>query len=165
MRRITLVAGIACAILAADHLGAQNSTGGTSTASTSTSLPGGGGTLPSMPGQVVGGYRGQTFPVGNQFPAAAPQAGLPVAGNAMSRPYDPNHPYDALKGTGYDSKQVLAPLIGADGKPVQPPDSLDLISDNIRAFFLHNPPPPRPPYVPGIARRTRERIQQMWRRD
>ena len=148
MRRFTLAAGIACAILLMNQAGAQNSTmtpGGTATATTTST--GGNG----MPGQVVGGYRGQVFPVGNKLPSAAPQAGQSVAGNAFQRPYDPVHPFDALKGTSLNPNQVIAPLIGADGKPVQPPDKLDLISENIRAFFAHNPPPPRPPYTPGIA--------------
>jgi hypothetical protein len=165
MRRFTLAAGIACAILVTSHVGAQNTTAPGGTVSGSTSQIGSGSTLPSMPGQVVGSYTGQAFPVGNKFPNAAPQAGLPITANAMQRPYDPNHPYDVFKGTNIDPKQVLAPLVGPDGKPVQPPDKLDVLSDSIKSFFVRTPPPARPPYAPGITRRTRERIQQMWRRD
>ncbi len=118
-----------------------------------------------MPGQIVGGYRGQVAPVGKQQPAAAPQAGQSITGNAMQRPYDPARPFDSLKGTGIDPKNVLAPLTGPDGKPVATPDALDKLTERIKAFFGVNQPPPRPPYTPGIARRTRDRNDHMWRRD
>jgi hypothetical protein len=166
MRRLTLAAGIACAILLMNHVWAQNATapGGTSSSTTTTSAPGG-TMMPTMPGQVIGGYRGQVFPVGNKLPVAAPQAGMPITANAMQRPYDPSHPFDAFKGTNIDPKQVLAPLVGPDGKQVQPPDALDKLSENIKAFFTRSPPPPRPTYAPGIARRNKERFHRLWRRD
>jgi hypothetical protein len=164
MRRFMLATGISCAILLTHHVGAQNSNsttsaGGTSTATTTTS------SSPMMPGQVIGSYRGQVFPIGTKLPSAAPPVGQPIAGTTFQRPYDPKHPYDSLQGTNFDPKQVLAPLSGPDGKPVQMPDQLDLISERIREFFIHHPPPPRPPYAPGIARRARERIQALWRYD
>jgi hypothetical protein len=162
MRRFSLAAASAFAIMLMNHLNAQNTT---TTSSTTTSFPGSGSTLPTMPGQVVGSYREQTFPIGNRFPNAAPQAGLPITANGTMRPYDPNNPYSIFKGTNIDPKQVLAPLVGPDGKPMDPPDGLDSISASIKAFFTRHPPPPRPPYTPGITRRTRERIHNLWRRD
>jgi hypothetical protein len=119
----------------------------------------------SMPGQVVGSYRTVVNPVGNRLPAVAPPAGLPITANAMQRPYDPNHPFDMFKGTNIDPKTVIAPLTGPDGQQYSPPDALDKLSAKIKAFFVHNPPPPRPPYAPGITRRSKERIHRMWRRD
>lgn len=149
MRRFTLAAGVACAVLLASHAGAQNpATSG-----------------PAMPGQAVSTFRGQVTPVGQQAPAAAPQAGLPVTGNGM-RPYDPNRPYDVLKGTNINPNSLVAPLVGPDGKPVDPPDALDRLSDRIRAIFgALKPNPPRPNFAPGITRRTNERAKMLWRRD
>jgi hypothetical protein len=48
---------------------------------------------------------------------------------------------------------------------VTPPDALDKLSERIKAFFVKNPPPPKPPYTPGITRRARERHDMTWRRD
>lgn len=156
MRRFLIAAGVACAVLLNSHVGAQ--------LNTTSSDPG-----LSMPGQAVSTYRGgPVAPVGQRLPAAAPPAGQPIANaNAMQRPYDPNRPYDAFKGTNIDPNSVVAPLVGADGLPIGPPDVLDKLSDRIRAFFgTLKPNPPRPPYAPGISRRNRERAQQMmWRRD
>jgi hypothetical protein len=152
MRRFTLAAGVACAVVLANSAGAQFNT-------TTTATSGG-----SMPGQVVGTFSG-TAPVGQRAPAAAPQAGQSITANAMQRPYDPNRPFDAFKGTNLDPKNVIAPLVGPDGKQFEPPDALDKLSEKIKAFFIQTAPPPRPPYVPGIGRRTKERVQSMWRRD
>lgn len=161
MRRFLLASGIACAILLASHAVAQNP-GGTVTGGTTAITPGGGF---SMPGQVVGTYHGQTMPVGNQFPNAGQQVGQPITAGALQRPYDPNHPYDQFKGTNIDTKQILAPLVGPDGKPVKEPDALDKLSEKIKAFFIGTAAPPKPNYAPGIVRRKKERPQLMWRRD
>ena len=150
MRRLLVAAGIACAIVLTNSAGAQNS-----------SNPGGF----SMPGQVVGSYRGQVNPVGNKAPAAAPPAGQSITASATQRPYDPNRPYDMFKGTNIDPNSVVAPLVAPDGKQVTPPDALDRLSAKIKAFFVQTPTPPRPPYAPGISRRTKEHIQHTWRRD
>ena len=148
MLRLTLAVGVACAVVLTHPVGAQNGTSGG-----------------SMPGQAVGVYRGKVNPVGTKAPAAAPQAGESIAGPGQSRPYDPTRPYDAFKGTGIDPANVLAPVVGPDGKPVAPPDGLDRLSAKIREYFVRTPPPPRPPYTPGITRRTRERNDHTWRRD
>ena len=153
MRRLTLAGGIACAILLTHHAGAQINT------------PPAPAQPPAMPGQVVGTSRGQVSQVGQRAPAAAPQAGQPITAGALQRPYDPNRPYDMFKGTNIDTKQILAPLVGPDGKQVKEPDELDKLSAKIKAFFVQTPPPGRPPYAPGISRRTKERSQHMWRRD
>ncbi|MBN9117675.1 MAG: hypothetical protein J0I06_00640 [Planctomycetes bacterium] len=144
MRRFLLAAGVACAVLLNGPVDAQFNT--------------------TMPGQVIGSYQGNVVPVGQRLPSAAPQAGQSITANAMQRPYDPNHPYDVFKGTNIDPQNVVAPLV-ADGRQYAPPDALDRLSERIKSFFVSNPPPPRPPYAPGITRRTRERIQHMWRRD
>jgi hypothetical protein len=148
MRRLFVAAGVACAALAVNSAVAQN--GG-----------------PSMPGQIVGSYSGTVLPVGQKQPAAAPPAGLPVTNGAMMRPYDPARPYAAFEGTGLDTTSIVAPLVGPDGKPIEPPDALDKLSEKIRALLLPmKPNPERPPFAPGILRRKRERIEkQMWRRD
>jgi hypothetical protein len=151
MRRFALLAGVACAAVLVNSAGAQFNS------------PTVGGS--AMPGQVVGSYSGQVNPVGQRAPAAAPQAGQSITANAMQRPYDPNRPYDAFKGTNIDPKNVIAPLVGPDGKQMQQPDALDKLSEKIRAFFVRNPPPPRPTYAPGVTRRSHERHDQMWRRD
>ena len=150
MRRFTLAAGVACAVVLANSAGAQFNS------------PTVGGT--TMPGQIVGTV-GSVNPIGQRAPAAAPQAGLPITANALQRPYDPNHPFDVFKGSNIDPKTVIAPLVEPDGKQAQLPDALDRISERIKAFFIKTPPPPRPPYAPGISRRARERAQHMWRRD
>jgi hypothetical protein len=96
----------------------------------------------------------------------APPAGQPITANAMQRPYDPNHPFDAFKGTNINPKDVLAPLVGPDGKQVTPPDALDKLSEKIKSIWgFAAPAPPRPPYTPGVTRRARERAQHLWRRD
>ena len=93
-------------------------------------------------------------------------APLEVGGNGNGRPYDPTRPYDAFKGSGIDPSTLVAPLIGPDGKPVQPPDALDRMSERIKSFFTGFLPESRPTYTPGIYRRSRERAEQrMWRRD
>lgn len=155
MRRFMLAGGIACAILLSHNVGAQINT------TTAPAQPA------AMPGQIVGSYRGNVAPVGNKIPSAAPQAGQSIAGGngALQRPYDPSKPYDQFKGTNINTKQVLAPLVGPDGKPVKEPDALDRMSEKIKAFFVGTPPPARPTYAPGIARRTKDRIQHTWRRD
>ncbi|MFM8272129.1 MAG: hypothetical protein ACKODX_07310 [Gemmata sp.] len=150
MRRAVLAAGVLCAVGLTGRGTAQNSSPAAGAA---------------MPGRVVGSYSGQVKPVGQQAPAAAPQAGQSVTANAMRRPYDPSRPYDALKGTGLDADSLVAPLVGPDGKPVGQPDALDRLSEKIKAFFTPTAAPPRPPYVPSIGRRTRERNDHMWRRD
>jgi hypothetical protein len=151
MQRLLVAAGIACAIILTNSAGAQNPTN-----------PGGF----AMPGQVVGSYRGQVNPVGQKAPSAAPAAGQPITANAMQRPFDPNHPYDIFKGTNIDPNSVVAPLVGPDGKQVVPPDALDKLSEKIKAIWgFAAQAPPRPPYTPGITRRTKERYQQPWRRD
>jgi hypothetical protein len=174
MRRFTLAVGVACAILLLDHADAQNMAGASGSATMSTmstsgggsgGTSGGGGGSGMMPGDVVGSYKGQLFPVGERFPSVAPQVGQSIGGNSNSRQYDPSRPYDILKGTNLDSKNLIAPLLGADGKPVAPPDQLDLISERIKAFFARNPTPPRPPFAPGILRRSHARIKQAWRWD
>lgn len=148
MRRFTLAAGVACAVLLTGSVGAQN--GGT-----------------TMPGQAVSSYRGEPVTqVGRKVPAAAPQAGQTITGSAGQRPYDPNHPYDALKGTNLDPNSLVAPLIGPDGKPIGQPDALDILSERIKGIFgVLKPNPPRPNFAPGITRRTKERSQMLWRRD
>ena len=156
MLRLTLAAGVACAVVLTHPAGAQYNASN-----------GGGST---MPGQVVGGYRGQVNPVGQRLPAAAPPAGQSITDGAMQRPYDPNRPYDVFKGTNIDPANVLAPVVGPDGRSVVPPDALDKLSDKIRALWGRAMPAlPRPPYTPGITRRAHERARaradQMWRRD
>jgi hypothetical protein len=157
MRRFMLAAGVACAVLLNSHVGAQ-----LNTSSTNSGAPG-------MPGQAVSTYRGGPLSqVGQRLPAAAPPIGQPIANaNATQRPYDPNRPYDVFKGTNFDSNSLVAPLVGPDGRPMDPPDVLDKLSDRIRSILgMLKPNPPRPPYVPGISRRNRERAQQaLWRRD
>lgn len=149
MRRFTLAAGVACAILLSAEVGAQN--GG-----------------PAMPGQAVSTFRGgQVSSVGQRAPAAAPQLGQTVASSGVKQqPYDPNRPYDQFKGTNIDPNSLVAPLVGADGKPVGQPDALDVLSDRIRAIFgVLKPNPPRPAFAPGITRRQSERAKMLWRRD
>ena len=150
MVRFALVVGVVCAV----------GVGGTARAQFNEN---GGGA--AMPGQAVGAYRGQVRPVGQPAPAAAPDAGQPVTGNSMLKPYDPSNPYQPLRAAGIDPSSLTAPLTGPDGKPVAAPDALDRLSDQIRAFFRSNPVPPRPQYAPGVIRRSRERGTQMWRRD
>lgn len=152
MLRITVAAGVACAVMLWHPADAQFNTSDIGAS--------------AMPGNIVGNYRGTVKPVGNKLPAAAPQAGKSITGNAMMQPYDPNHPYAALKGANIDPNQVLAPLVGSDGKPVESPDALDNLSQKIKALWgLAGQAPARPPWVPGIARRNRERVHMMWRRD
>jgi hypothetical protein len=145
MRQFTLAAGVACAVILTSHAGAQFDS--------------------TMPGQVVGSYRTNVTPVGRRAPAAAPQNGQTIT-NGSLHPYDPNHPYDALKGTNIDPNLIVGPLMGPDGKPASTPDTLDRLSEQIKSFFgLREPNPPRPPYAPGITRRTRDRNKMLWRRD
>lgn len=147
MRRLLVAAGAACAVLAAGHAVAQNV---------------------SMPGQVVGSYTGTVTPIGQRQPAAAPPAGQPITSNPLMRPYDPAHPYDAFKGSGLDTNSIVAPLVGADGKPVGPPDALDVLSERIKAVLgMVKPAPPRPPFAPGVLRRNHKRAENrmLWRRD
>lgn len=153
MRKWTLAAGAACALLMIDSAGAQNG---------NTGVVG-----PSMPGQVVSSYSGTVGPVGQKAPAAAPQVGAPITSSPMMRPYDPNKPYDAFKGTNIDTKLILAPLVGADGQPVKPPGAIDKLTDKLKSLVgLSSTTPTRPPFAPGIVRRKKERIEdRMWRRD
>ena len=149
MRRFTLAAGVGCAIFLSTEVGAQN----------------GGG---AMPGQAVSSYRGgPVSQVGQRAPAAAPQVGQSVGGNGVrQQPYDPSRPYDQFKGTNIDPNSLVAPLIGADGKPVGQPDSLDILSERIKAIFgVLKPNPPRPMFAPGVSRRSNERAKMQWRRD
>jgi len=159
MQRSMLAAGVVCAVFAGS-------------ARAQSKVPSVGGYTPAvpgftMPGQVVGNYSGTVMPVGQRLPAAAPQAGLPVTSNPLMRPYDPAHPYDSLKGTGINPDQILAPLVGPDGRPVEPPDNLDKLSNRLKQILgLMKPNPPRPQFAPGIVRRAHKRYdQQMWRND
>ena len=94
---------------------------------------------------------------------AAPAA---FTASATQRPYDPNHPYDAFKGTNIDPSQVVAPLVGPDGKQVTPPDALDKLSEKIKTLWgFASPSPLRPAYTPGISRRMKDRNEHTWRRD
>ncbi|MCI0703510.1 MAG: hypothetical protein L0241_20715 [Planctomycetia bacterium] len=144
MRRLTLVAGVCALIGFANRADAQPNPN-------------------VMPGQVVGRPLNFNFaPVGQQLPMAAPQAGQSITANAMQRPYDPSRPFDVFKGTGIDPKTVIAPLTAPETKS----DVLDKLSDKIREVFRLGQPPSRPPFVPGITRRSRERIDaRTWRRD
>jgi hypothetical protein len=150
MRRMLVAAGVACAIILTHTAEAQNG-----------STPGGF----TMPGQIVGSYRGSVNPVGQRAPAAAPQVGQNITANATQRPYDPNHPFDMFKGTNIDPNSVIAPLVGPGGEQFTPPDYLDKLSAKIKSFFVSTLPPPRPPYAPGVTRRSHQRGQHMWRRD
>ena len=141
-RRLALAAGVVCAAAAlANFAGAQN----------------------AMPGQIVGSGYG-TSVVGQQVskaaPAAGQQLGLP-ADSPMFRRYDPNRPYDALKGTNYTPDQV--------GAPIPTPGGNKTILDTIKAIFVKEKPPvpaPRSTYFPSLSRRNREREEaKQWRRD
>lgn len=156
MQRSMLAAGVVCAVFA-----------GSAQAQSKVPSVGGYTANGAMPGQIVGSYRGTVMPVGQKLPSAGQQVGLPVTANSMMRPYDPEHPYESLKGTGIDPSQILAPLVGPDGRPVQPPDTLDKLSNNLKQVLgLMKPNPPRPSFTPGILRRAHKRYdQQMWRND
>ncbi|MBA4190548.1 MAG: hypothetical protein C0467_21385 [Planctomycetaceae bacterium] len=144
MRRLMLTAGVVCAVAAlTDFAGAQVNT---------------------MPGQVVGsGYSTQS--VGQPLPKAAPPAGQPIglpADSAMMRRYDPNRPYDALKGTNLSRDQVRAPIAGMGDQSMW--SQLKVI------FGLSKPPvqmaPQNSTYFPSLTRRNRERAEaREWRRD
>ena len=101
-----------------------------------------------------------------RVPAAAPQAGTSV-GNPYLRPYDPNRPLDALKGTNINPRDVVAPVMGIGG--TQQPDLLDRVYDKLSSvtrFFKPSAPEPQSqPVTPGIFRRNRERNKMEWRRD
>ncbi|WP_439627381.1 hypothetical protein [Gemmata sp.] len=140
-RRVALAAGVVCATaVLADFAGAQN----------------------AMPGQVVGTGYGTNI-VGQQIPKAAPAVGQPLglpADSAMVRRYDPNRPYDALKGSSYTPGQVRAPVPGGDRTILQ----------TIKAIFIKENPPAPPvqqsTYFPSLSRRNREREEaRQWRRD
>jgi hypothetical protein len=90
--------------------------------------------------------------------------GSPV-GNALTRPYDPTRPLDALKGTGLDPSSVVAPVVPMGMKE---PNLLDRLYEKLGTVTGFRKPdtPPRTNFVPGISRRNRERAEQrMWRRD
>jgi len=105
-------------------------------------------------------------PAGNRVPAAAPPAGTNV-GNPLLRPYDPNRPLDAFKGTNLSAKNVVAPVTGIPG--TQQPDLLDRVYDklgSVTKFFRPSAPQtPTQTVTPGIFRRNRERNKMEWRRD
>lgn len=149
MRRVVLAVGVLCAVVVTGRGTAQNGSPGIAT-----------------PGQIVGSFNGPINPVGNKLPSVAPPVGQAITANAQQRPFDPNKPYDAFKGSSFNPDDLVAPLVGPDGKPIEPPDALDRLSDKIKAFFVKTPPPPpRPPYTPGISRRNKERREMLWRRD
>jgi hypothetical protein len=154
MRRLALAAGVVCALGLSGESVAQLNTARPAANSSGVNV---------MPGQAVGTPLNFNFnQVGQKTPAAAPQAGQSITANSMMRPYDPNRPLDVFKGTGIDTKNVLAPLT----PPATQPDALDKLSEKIKALFVGNNPPPRPPYAPGISRRNRERAKErMWHRD
>jgi hypothetical protein len=119
----------------------------------------------AMPGQVVSNGVSLS-PAAPRVPAAAPQAGKNI-GNPLLRPYDPNRPLDALKGTNLNPSQVVAPVQGLGG--TQQPDLLDRVYDKLSSVtkFLRpsSPAPQTQGVTPGIFRRNRERNQMNWRRD
>ncbi|VTT99679.1 unnamed protein product [Gemmataceae bacterium] len=142
-RHVAVAAGVVCAAaVLADFAGAQN----------------------AMPGQIVGSGYG-TNVVGQQVSKAAPVAGQPLglpADSAMLRAYDPNRPYDALKGTNYTPDQVRAPIPTPGGNKT--------ILQTIKAIFIKEKPPAPPvqqsTYFPSLSRRNREREEaKQWRRD
>jgi len=144
MRRLMLATGVVCAVaVLTDLAGAQVNT---------------------MPGQVVGNGYGTTV-VGQPTPKAAPPAGQPLglpSDTAMMRRYDPNRPYDSLKGTNLSRDQVIAPTGGATN---------ETIWTKVRSLFGYGKPPVQlapqhSTYIPSLSRRNRERAEaKQWRRD
>lgn len=121
----------------------------------------------TMPGQVVGTGYGLGS-VGNAIPKAAPQAGRPIQlpkDTAMVRRYDPNRPFDALKGTNLSRDQVQAPISATTGGDPSLFDKMQMIL----GFKKH--PQAKPAvnpstYFPSLTRRNRERNEaKQWRRD
>jgi len=146
MRRLTSAVGIVCAVIALmGFADAQVNT---------------------MPGQVVGTGYGLGS-VGNPVPKAAPPAGRPIGlpkDTAMVRRYDPNRPFDALKGTNLSRDQVAAPLSATGGDP-----SLWDQMQMALGFKKHpqvKSATPASTYFPSLTRRNRERAEaKQWRRD
>jgi len=156
MRRWVAAIGIACGL--AGPAAAQSAVGGLGTAPSS--LPA------AMPGREVGSSF-NLKPSGTALPKAAPQAGAPVGG-PLSRPYDPARPLDALKGTGIDPKNVVAPPSPFVPAAAPRPDLATRIYEKLVTMVGLNPEAPPPPanVTPGIFRRNRERARErMWRAD
>jgi hypothetical protein len=120
--------------------------------------PLGGGTVVSSGGTVT--------PAAPRLPSAAPAAGMKVD-NPFMKPYDPNRPLDALKGTNLNARDVVAPVSGLSG--TQQPDLLDRLADKLssvtRIFKPSQPSVSATNVTPGIFRRNRERHKMEWRRD
>ena len=116
-------------------------------------------------GQMVGSNTNVSLtPAAPRVPAAAPQAGKSI-GSPLLRPYDPTRPYDALKGTGLNAKDVIAPVTGTKQL-----DLMDRVTDKLNSVtrFLTPSPPAmaaQTTVTPGIFRRNRERNKMEWRRD
>jgi hypothetical protein len=126
------------------------------------------GQVNTMPGQVVGttvNFNNLT-PVGQKLPRVGTPVGQPLnmpAETPLLRRYDPNRPYDVLKGTNLSTSQIAAPVVGIGDQ-----SALEKFYDKLKGIIgLAKPGEFRAPnYTPGIGRRNRERAEErMWRRD
>ncbi len=115
--------------------------------------------MPGMPGREVG--KPITMPIGSRLPTAGAPVGTGPNGipSALS-PFgqQPNQPQ-------FDLKNVIAPY---PGMPKPPPSFWDKLEERWFKLFESDTPAVRPtPWVPGIARRNKEREKERmrWQRD
>ena len=120
----------------------------------------------AMPGGQAVGTPYSLNAAGTAVPKAAPPAGSPI-GSPLSRPYDPNRPLDAFKGTNIDPKLIVAPIPTMGNS--QSPNLLDRLNAKLATmmpFQRPTSPPQQANYTPGISRRNRARAaERNWRRD
>jgi hypothetical protein len=116
-----------------------------------------------MPGQVVGNSTGEHVRlIGKELPEAGKQVGKPINvpfNNPLFRPYNPANPYEALQGTGFSAKSVVAPVNGYTNEV--PHSMFQQFSNKIKSVLgLTTAPVVHKVYTPGIARRDHQRVQE-----
>lgn len=111
-----------------------------------------------MPGTNVGTT--SLKPVGSQFPNTLPKIGNPIGTAPGTQPF--SSPASTLPGGNFDPKSVVGPLPPSTFAPKDETAWDKFVKRFGDSLGFIAPQPKSPVWVPGLARRNRERAEERW---